>query len=284
MVNKIKLKSPAKVNLILEILGKRDDGYHEIKTLLQKINIFDTLLFSLEKESGIFIEMNHPRLPKGKENLIYKAAELIFRRYKLKVGLKVRINKIIPIGSGLGGGSSNAATTLKALNLLLDLELSKKTLINMGREIGADVTFFLHEGSAIGSGIGDRVKRVSLPHLWYILIYPNFEVSTEWAYKNFLLTKSQFHLKLHTSLNDIYRISSILKNDLEKVVLKRYPEIEEMKQILISNGALGASMTGSGPTVFGIFNGIRETDKAFEKIEKLIKKKGWTIFKAHGIN
>lgn len=284
MVNKIKLKSPAKVNLTLEILGKRDDGYHEIKTLLQKINIYDTLQFSLENGSGIFIETNHPRLPKGKENLVYKAAELIFRRYKLKVGLKVKIKKIIPIGSGLGGGSSNAATTLKALNLLLGLDISKKTLRNMGREIGADVPFFLHEGSAIGSGIGDRVKGVSLPHLWYILIYPNFEVSTEWAYKNFLLTKSHFHLKLHTSLNDIYRISSILKNDLEKVVSKRYPEIEEMKQILISNGALGASMTGSGPTVFGIFNGRRETDKALEKIEKLIKEKGWTIFKAHGIN
>jgi 4-diphosphocytidyl-2-C-methyl-D-erythritol kinase len=284
MAKKIQLKSPAKVNLTLEILRKREDGYHEIQTLLQKISLYDTIYFSLENGNGIFIETDHPFLPTGKSNLVYKAVQFFKKRFNFRGAIKVRIKKRIPLGSGLGGGSSNAAAALKALNQLLEMDLSNKVLMEIGKEIGADVAFFLFEGSAIGLGIGEKLKRVEIPHLWYVLIYPGFEVSTRWAYKNFLLTKGQFHLKLHTFLRDNIKIASILKNDLEKVVSKRYPEIETMKRILISAGALGASMTGSGPTVFGIFKGEKETNEAFYRLKKEVRNKGWKIFKAYGIN
>lgn len=284
MIKKIRLKSPAKINLSLEILRKREDGYHEIRTVLQKISLYDTLSFSLEGEKGIFIETDHPSLPRGKDNLVYKAVKSILKRSKYNGGVRVRIEKRIPIGSGLGGGSSNAALTLKALNTLLGLGLTNKVLMEMGREIGADVPFFLFDGSAIGSGIGDRLRRIEIPHIWYILIYPNFEISTRWAYKNFLLTKSKFHLKLHTFLENIYDISSILRNDLEEIVSKRFPEIEIMKKALLSAGALGSSMTGSGPTVFGIFEKRWKAKKAFEKLKLEFKEKSWKVIKAHGIN
>lgn len=284
MVRKVRLKSPAKVNLSLEILKKRQDGYHEIRTVLQKISLYDILNFSLEKEKGIFIETDHPSLPIGRDNLVYKAAESILKRIKYNGGVRIRIEKRIPIGSGLGGGSSNAASTLKALNKIFKLGMSNKALMKIGSEIGADVPFFLFDGSAIGFGIGDKLKGIEIPHLWYILIYPNFEVSTRWAYKNFLLTKNQFHLKLHTFLKNIYNIPSILRNDLEDVVSKEYPEIEIMKRALLDVGALGSSMTGSGPTVFGIFESKRDVKKALEKLNIDSKERGWTIIEAHGIN
>ncbi len=284
MMRKVRLKSPAKVNLSLEILKKRQDGYHEIRTMLQKISLYDILNFSLEKEKGIFIETDHPSLPIGRDNLVYKAAESILKRIKYNGGVRIRIEKRIPIGSGLGGGSSNAASTLKALNKIFKLGMSDKALMKIGREIGADVPFFLFDGSAIGFGIGDKLKGIEIPHLWYILIYPNFEVSTRWAYKNFLLTKNQFHLKLHTFLKYIYNIPSILRNDLEGVVSKEYPEIEIMKRALLDVGALGSSMTGSGPTVFGIFDSKRDIKKALEKLNIDFKERGWTIIEAHGIN
>lgn len=284
MIKKIRLKSPAKINLNLEVLRKREDGYHEIQTVLQKISLYDILNFSLENGDGIFIETDHPSLPRGKDNLVYKAARSIFNRFGFHGGVRIRIEKRIPIGSGLGGGSSNAASTLKALNKLLGLGLSNEILMEIGSEIGADVPFFLFEGPAIGLGIGDRLKKIEIPQLWYILIYPNFEISTRWAYKNFLLTKRQFHLKLHTFFKNIYDVSSILKNDLEKVVSKRYPEIEMMKKALLEAGALGASMTGSGPTVFGIFENEWKTKEAFKRLKLEFKDMGWTVFKAHSIH
>jgi 4-diphosphocytidyl-2-C-methyl-D-erythritol kinase len=198
-------------------------------------------------------------------------------------GVRIKIEKRIPLGAGLGGGSSNAATTLKALNQLLNTNLSLEELVAMGAEIGADVPFFFLEGAAIGSGIGERLKKIELPALWYVLIYPNFEVSTRWAYQNFVLTKKPFHLKLHTFSRTPEGISHILQNDLEEVVSKKYPQIGVMKRIICSVGAMGASMTGSGPTVFGIFQRKGDALQAYKRVKKLVKGEGWTVLKAHGI-
>jgi 4-diphosphocytidyl-2-C-methyl-D-erythritol kinase len=198
-------------------------------------------------------------------------------------GIYVKIKKRIPIGAGLGGGSSNAATTLKAMNQLLKLDLSKKKLMEKGLEIGADVPFFFLESAAIGSGIGEQLKKVKLPDLWYVLIYPNFEVSTRWAYQNFVLTNQQFHFNLHKFLKTPDGISHILLNHLEAVVSKKYPQIGIMKKTLLSVGALGAMMTGSGPTVFGLFPEAESAARAYEKIRKMVRKKGWGGVKAHSI-
>jgi len=283
MTATLTLDSPAKVNLTLEILKKREDGYHELRTILQKISLHDTLRFTLKKRAGISITTTHPNLPTGKRNLVYRAARLVLTRSGYRGGVDIDIEKRIPLGAGLGGGSSNAAITLTALNGLLEVGFTKKELEGIGLEIGADVPFFLMKGSAIGSGIGERLRKVDLPELWYILIYPNFEVSTRWAYQNFVLTKRRFHYKIHEFLKTPREISSILQNDLETVVSREYPQIETMKEALRSCGAMGVSMTGSGPTVFGIFSGEGGASEAYKKVKRVVRREGWIVLKAHGI-
>lgn len=283
MNDSLHLESPAKVNLRLEILKKREDGYHELRTIFQKISLHDTLRFSLKKGKGVSIATDHPKLPIGKNNLVYKAVQSMMKVSGYSGGIDIEIEKRIPLGAGLGGGSSNAATTLRALNHLLKTDLPEKALMGMGLEIGADVPFFFLKGAAIGSGIGERLRKVELPDLWYVLIYPNFEVSTRWAYHNFVLTNQQFHINLRGFLKTPKGISRILLNHLEAVVSKKYPQIGLMKKTLSSAGALGALMTGSGPTVFGLFAEKRSATAAYEKIKKLIGRKGWVVFKAHSI-
>jgi 4-diphosphocytidyl-2-C-methyl-D-erythritol kinase len=284
MMETLHLESPAKVNLRLEILKKREDGYHELRTVLQKINLHDLLHFSLKKEKGLSITTDHPNLPVGKRNLVYQAVQSILKKSDYQGGVLVKIEKRIPLGAGLGGGSSNAANALKAMNQLLKINLPKRELMRMGLEIGADVPFFFFNGAAIASGIGEQLKKIELPELWYVLIYPNFEVSTRWVYQNFLLTKRQFHFNLHKLLRTPQEISRILWNDLEEVVLREYPQIGVMKKMLYAAGALGTSMTGSGPTVFGVFSEEGGASEAYKKIKKMVRGKGWVALNVHSIS
>ncbi len=283
MMETLHLESPAKINLRLEILKKREDGYHELRTVLQKINLHDLLHFYLKKGKGLSITTNHPSLPVGKRNLVYQALQSIIKKSDYQGGVLVEIEKRIPLGAGLGGGSSNAATALKAMDQLLKTNLPKKELMGMGLEIGADVPFFFFDGAAMASGIGEQLKKIELPKLWYVLIYPNFEVSTRWAYQNFLLTKRQFHFNLHKLLRTPQNISRILWNDLEEVVSREYPQIGVMKKMLYAAGALGTSMTGSGPTVFGVFSEEGGASEAYKRIKKLIRGKGWVALNVHSI-
>jgi 4-diphosphocytidyl-2-C-methyl-D-erythritol kinase len=283
MRKQLHLESPAKINLRLEILKKRKDGYHELRTVFQKIDLHDTIHFSLKEERGISVVTDHPDLPIGKSNLVYRAAQFILERSDYRGGVHIEIKKRIPLGAGLGGGSSNAATTLKALNQLLKVNLSQKDLIKTGLRIGADVPFFFLEGAAIGSGIGERLKEIELPDLWYVLIYPNFQVSTRWAYQNFVLTKRRFHINLQWFLRTSEGISHILHNDLEEVVSRQYPQIAIMKKLLLNAGASGAMMTGSGPTVFGIFSEEEGRLAAYRKLKKMVRGKGWIVLNAQSI-
>ena len=283
MVEKLHLESPAKVNLRLEILRKREDGYHEIRTIFQKISLHDTLHFSLKRRRGIRITADHPGLPTGKRNLVYQAVRSILERSDYEGGVDVVIEKRIPLGAGLGGGSSNAATTLKAMNQLLKMNLNRKELMEAGAKIGADVPFFLFEGSAIGSGVGERLRKITLPTLWYILIYPNFEVSTRWAYQNFILTKTKYHFNLRKLLKTPEGIVRLLWNDLESVVSGEYSEIRIMKRMLTSAGAMGAIMTGSGPTVLGIFPGEKKATEACQLLKRMVRGRGWKVIQAYGI-
>jgi 4-diphosphocytidyl-2-C-methyl-D-erythritol kinase len=283
MIDTLHLVSPAKVNLRLEILKKREDGYHEIRTIFQKISLHDTLCFSLKAERGIRITTDHPSLSTGKKNLVYPAVRSMLERSNFRGGVDIRIQKKIPLSAGLGGGSSNAATGLLAMNQLLGLKLTKKKLMGLGLEIGADVPFFLFKGAAIASGIGERLKKVKIPGLWYVLIYPNFEVSTRWAYQNFILTKTKYHFNLHKLLKTPEGISCLFKNDLQEVVSAKYPEIDLMRGMLISVGAIGAMMTGSGPTVFGLFPEENKAGEAFQQLKRKVRGRGWEVIKAHSI-
>jgi len=283
MIDTLLLESPAKVNLRLEILRKRQDGYHEIRTVFQKITLHDTLHFSLLPKKGIWIETSNPNLPTGKENLVHQAISSLKTRSTYQGGIGVKIQKKIPLGAGLGGGSSNAATTLRALNQLLQLNLTRKELMTIGATIGADVPFFLMDGSAIGSGKGERLRKIELPLFWYILIYPNFEVSARWAYQHSVLTKIKYRINLHQLLQSRSGVVKLLRNDLEPGVSKKHLEIILMKQMLLSSGAKGTLMTGSGPTVFGLFFSREKAEEAFKNLRRRVYKKGWEIFKAHSI-
>jgi 4-diphosphocytidyl-2-C-methyl-D-erythritol kinase len=283
MKRNLKLLSHAKVNLRLEILRKREDGYHEIRTLFQRISLHDTIRFSLNDTPGISITTNEPNLPVGKSNLVYRAAEAILNDSAYRGGISIHIEKRIPLGAGLGGGSSNAATTLRALNQLLEMGLGQRELMTIGVKIGADVPFFFLEKGAKATGIGERLKEIDLPTLWFVLINPNFEVSARWAYENTRLTKEKFRYKIHKFLTTPEAISKTLMNDLEEVVSGKYPQIQLMKEVLRSEGAMGSLMTGSGPTVFGIYSDAKNAGSACRNIRRSMRGKGWFVIKARSL-
>jgi 4-diphosphocytidyl-2-C-methyl-D-erythritol kinase len=279
----LRLPSHAKVNLRLEILRRREDGYHDLRSIFQKISLCDTVQVSLGQGKGISVTSDHPGIPDGPRNLAYRAARAILNEAGRGEGIRIEIEKRIPLGAGLGGGSSNAATTLMALNELLGAGFSRKELKAIGLKIGADVPFFLMDGAALGYGIGERLRRIELPQLWFVLIYPNFEVSTRWAYEHAVLTKRQIHINLQRFVSSAEGISRILMNDLEGVVSLRYPQIREMKKVLESAGARGALMTGSGPTVFGVFPTRGEAEEGYRKVRGVVKKKGWLVLRSESL-
>ena len=282
----IELLSPAKVNLRLEVLRRRADGYHEIRTIMQRINLCDRLRISLKEEEGITVIADSPHLPVDARNLAYQAASFLLEEGKARVGVELNIHKEIPISSGLGGGSSNAATTLIGLTRILRLNFSKRRLMEIGARIGADIPFFILGKTAVATGIGEKLQPLKIrPSIWFVLVNPGWEVSTRWAYEglNFKLTKRPFHIKLPPFFNDIRHVGRILHNDLEGVTIAAYPEINGIKQELLAHGAKGSLMTGSGPTVFGIFDHKTRADSAYRELEAKYRERRWTVYLAKGI-
>ncbi|MFH2013318.1 MAG: 4-(cytidine 5'-diphospho)-2-C-methyl-D-erythritol kinase [Pseudomonadota bacterium] len=279
-MNSLNLISPAKVNLRLDVLGKRNDGYHEIRTLMQRIDICDELEISLRRR-GIDVLSDSRDIPQDIENIAYRAAKSILDRFNIDVGVRIFIKKKIPIAAGLGGGSSNAATTLIGLNRLLKLGLTREELIKMGVLLGADVPFFLFEKSALATGIGDKLQSIELPSpIWMVLVKPKIQVSTSWAYKNLNLniglTKKENNISMLPSVAQLSDVVNFLHNDLEGVTAKRYPEIQRIKEELIDKGAEGALMSGSGPSVFGIFSNKERAKKALEQLR--FTNRDYTLF------
>ena len=279
----IELLSPAKVNLRLEVLRRRGDGYHEIRTILQRISLSDRLRISLKREKGISVITDSPRLPIDEGNLAYRAASSLLEEAEASVGVEVHIQKRIPISSGLGGGSSNAASTLMGLNRILKLNFSKGRLMEIGARIGADIPFFMLERTAMATGIGEKLEPLEIrPSIWLVLVNPGWEVSTRWAYEelNFKLTKRPIHIKLPQFFSDIGQVAHILHNDLERVTIAAYPEIDGMKAELLSQGAVGSLMTGSGPTVFGLFPHNNEAESAYRTLNAKYGERRWTVYQA----
>ncbi|MBN1471207.1 MAG: 4-(cytidine 5'-diphospho)-2-C-methyl-D-erythritol kinase [Syntrophaceae bacterium] len=261
--------APAKVNLFLRVLRKRTDGYHDIFSLMQKISLHDELIFS-SRPKGIVLHCPGTNLPANKSNLVFRAAKAIFDYCNYVRGMEITLIKRIPMTAGLGGGSSDAATTLIALNKICSFKLKKSELIKIGSKIGADVPFFIFGNEALATGIGDKLKHLrKLPSLHLLLIKPGFELSTKMVYKNLNLRltsgKNNYSIPRILDLSDIIQV---LHNDLESVSMKIHPELADLKKLLLSHGALGALMSGSGPTVFGLFRNGKEARKAQEFIEK----------------
>lgn len=278
--------SPAKVNLFLRVLRKRDDGYHDIVSLMQPISLYDEIILEIEHGEGISVECDNISIPSDRTNLTYKAAATFFKAAGINKRLTIRIKKNIPVAAGLGGGSSNAATVLKALNEITSVNISKEDLIKIGATLGSDIPFFIIDKSCIAKGRGEILEPVELPKFWYVLVNPNFPVSTQWVYQNLNLTKSRGDINIAISKvfpKDPIEIQGLLVNDLETVTVRKYPEIKEIKKVLLNFGATGALMSGSGPTVFGIFFDEDRARKAFEQIKKDHKFKGMAVFAAQGL-
>jgi 4-diphosphocytidyl-2-C-methyl-D-erythritol kinase len=274
-------EAPAKINLGLQVLGKRPDGYHNLVSLMVPVSLCDELRFELNERE---IELYCPNsdLPRTEENLAYRAARLALDECRWNGGVSIELNKNIPQGAGLGGGSSDAAATLVTVNQLLGSPMKHEDLHRLATKLGADVPFFLLGRWAVAQGIGDLLSPVeNVPTLWTVLLYPNFQVSTRWAYENLTLTSRANGSKFNT-LGDTYAgemtashqklldrqglaledILPLLVNDFEPLVFGHYPQLHDLKNALLAAGARAVPMTGSGPTLVGLFRSEEEAREA----------------------
>ena len=277
----ITARSPAKVNLILKVLRRREDGYHDIASLMQKVSLADEMEFSPRKE-GIALACPGSDLPTGEGNLVVRAVRALFTEAGFAGGVEITLRKRIPTAAGLGGGSSNAATTLTVLNDLFQFGFDRERLIRIGARIGADVPFFIYGSTAWAFGIGEILEPAVIPPgMGLVLVNPGFEVPTKWVYEslNLPLTKTPVKYSIPT-FSGIRALAAALTNDLEKVTVARYPVLEELKGFLLRQGALGALMSGSGPTVFGLFD--NEPD-AIQAEGALRKSYPYAVFRAQTI-
>lgn len=269
------LYAPAKINLYLNVINKRRDGYHNIETIFQKISLYDRIKISIIKK-GITIYCRHPGVPLKRANLCYKAAQLMMKEFGLDNGIGIHIVKKIPPAAGLGGGSSDAASVIMAINRLFKLNMTTKDLMMIAREIGADVPFFVSgHNCAIGTGIGERLKEIRHSLLLYILlIIPKIKIYTKTIYRKVSLpltkpNRSVNMLAHHLSHNRRYsNITGLLYNRLEDVVLSAYPIVKEAKEVLSSYNPEGMLLSGSGPACFAIYKSRKEAMKAKEKIRR----------------
>jgi 4-diphosphocytidyl-2-C-methyl-D-erythritol kinase len=270
----ITLQSPAKINLCLSVLGRRPDGYHDVEMLMQMVGLFDEVTVSLGGP-GISVTCDSHAVPSGEENIAWKAAKAMLRFSGKDVGLVIKIKKNIPVAAGLGGGSGNAAAVLAALNRLVGIGLDRDRLAEIGAGIGMDVPFFFFGPTALAQGRGEILTELPpLPPIPILLVNPGVETSTAWVYKNLnlRLTKKGDCNKI-ARLN-LRNIASGLHNDLESVTSALHPVINRIKDALLDQGAVGALMSGSGPTVFGIF----ETEAACRVAADSLSPEGWMFY------
>lgn len=268
----ISLKAHAKINLSLDVLSRRADGYHTLQMIMQSIQLHDTI--TIEKiPSGVEILCEAPYVPNNSSNIAYKAAEAMLLQYNIEAGVKIEVSKKIPVAAGLAGGSTDAAAVLKGMNTLFDLRIEQDELMRLGKTIGADVPYCIMGGTALAEGIGEVLTKLPAPgNIPLILVKPRIGVSTAWVYKSLDLKKvtERPDTKLLMSAiraGDINTLALNMKNVLESVTSKRYSVIENIKKDLKRHGALGSMMSGSGPTVFGIFEDVEKADYAFNKLK-----------------
>lgn len=257
----IKKKTPAKINLLLSILKRRLDNYHEIETIFQAVSLFDVLTIDYRESNDlrIRIKSNSTEMPTDSSNLVYKASELFFKKTKTKADITIKIEKNIPMTAGLGGGSSDAASTLNALNKINNYPLDKNEIKKIAYKLGADVNFFINSGTALGKGIGDILEPLPSPNFGVVLLKPkNVYIKSGWAYEKYAALsikpalKRSFEMIEGIKNNDLNLITKNMFNSLEYAVFKEYPDLKRYKDLLVSHGCLSSMLSGSGPTIFGI--------------------------------
>jgi 4-diphosphocytidyl-2-C-methyl-D-erythritol kinase len=274
--NHMSLKANAKINLGLSVLGKRDDGYHELRTVMQTLLLYDDIFLKKIEAPKIKITCNASWLPTNEKNLAYKAANLLRERYNIKTGLYIDIVKKIPVAAGLGGGSANCASVLIGMRNLYNLNISNEKLQQLGKELGADVPYLIMQGTVQAHGIGEKLSPLPAhPRVHVLLAKPKFSVSTADIFNTLskypLVDNRQKlrNLTVAIAKKDLLGIAQNVFNDLEVVTATKYPIIHDIKKVMISNGAMCSMMSGSGPTVFGYFNDRKDAIQASKALKAL---------------
>lgn len=273
-MDKIQLKALAKINLGLDVLRRREDGYHEVKMIMQTISLCDELELRRTRQPGIQVRTNLPYLPTNENNLVYKAAKLLQDEFGMKEGVSIQLRKKIPVAAGMAGGSSDAAAVLWGMNRMYGLGLSRTALMERGVKLGADVPYCILRGTALAEGIGERLTALPpMPKCYLLIVKPGISVSTRFVYEN--LHANELRPEQHPDVDamvqalkrkDLKALASGMGNILELVTVPAYPVIEEIRQCILKAGACGALMSGSGPTVFGIFDTQANARKAVQAV------------------
>lgn len=264
----MRLRAFAKINLGLDILRKREDGYHEVRMIMQTIQMYDVLEMKKVKKPGISLSVNYPYIPSDERNLVYKAAKLLMDEFQVKEGVDIRLEKFIPVAAGMAGGSSDAAAAMVGINHLFKLGLSEKDLMDRAVNIGADVPYCIMRGTALAEGIGEKLTRIAqVPDCYVLIGKPGIGVSTKTAYESLQLDKIRSHPDIDGMIRDIENgnllaMTDKMGNVFESGIIGKYPVIGEIKDLMEANGALKAMMSGSGPTVFGIFDDREKMEAA----------------------
>lgn len=273
MIKHLGLKAYGKINLALDVLRKRPDGYHEVRMIMQTVGIYDRIDLDVTPEPGIQVETNLFYLPNNENNLVYKAAKLLMDEFSVTKGVSLHLRKFIPVAAGMAGGSSDAAAVLFGINKMFNLGLTMEELMERGVKIGADVPYCLMRGTALSEGIGEILTPLPpVPQCQILIVKPGINVSTKFVYENLHADqlKSEDHPDIDGMIKaiiskDLYGMADLFGNVLETVTAREYPVIEEIKEKMREAGAVNACMSGSGPTVFGLFTNPKASQNAYEK-------------------
>lgn len=274
-MNQMRLKALAKINLGLDVLRRKEDGYHEVKMIMQTIHLHDQIHLRKIEEPKIQVRTNLYYLPNNENNLAYKAAKLLMDEFQLPGGVAIHLKKVIPVAAGMAGGSSDAAAVLFGMNKMFGLKLSMEELKERGVKLGADVPYCIMRGTALAEGIGEKLTRLpAMPKCYILIAKPPISVSTKFVYENLHANdlKPEEHPPVDAQIEalkegNLEKLVENMGNVLEKVTVPEYPVIEEIKKMMTDCGAMGAMMSGSGPTVFGIFKSSSQAKKAYETIK-----------------
>ena len=270
----MRLQAFAKINLGLDVLGKREDGYHEVRMIMQTIRMYDQLDMRKSVEPGIHLTTNKKYIPVDENNLVWRAAKLMMDTCGIIEGVSIHLHKVIPVAAGMAGGSSDAAATLVGMNRLFHCGLSKEKLTELGVQIGADVPYCVLRGTALAEGIGEKLTVLPpMPDCWILIGKPGISVSTKYVYTTLDLNTDTVHpdidgMKKALEDGNLYGITERMGNVLQDVTIPAYPEVERIKEQMKTLGAVNAMMSGSGPTVFGIFDNEEKAQKACQKLRE----------------
>ena len=275
MGDSLELKALAKVNLGLDVLGVRENGYHDVRMVMQTIYLYDKVTIQKTEEAGIRLKTNLDFLPVDEKNIAYKAAKLLIDEFEIKEGVEIILEKRIPVAAGMAGGSSNAAAVLVGMNRLFELGLGQKQLMERGVHLGADVPYCIMRGTVLAEGIGEILTPLApLPKCYFVVAKPPISVSTKTVYEKLDSHEIEEHPDIDTVIEglqegNLKKVAENMGNVLERVTIQDYPVIEEIKNVMKQSGALNAMMSGSGPTVFGIYEDKKLANETKQRIKKL---------------